>query len=412
MGIPVFHITKTFERNWESKKKVVVNRGGTRSSKTYSLCQLFANWLMTGWIRKETFIERGVASIVRKHSTTLKNTVMRDFEEVLKDTIIEGTDVSLYSQIKHHKTDRTYSYQGRTVEFFGADDQQKIRGYKSKILYCNEANELSFKKEFFQLLMRTEALVVIDFNPSDPYVWINEEIEQKRAHDKGDVDVIVSTYKDNKFLLKTQVEEIEYLKETAPDLWQVYGLGEYGLIKGLIFPKVTIITEMPDDLKMQGFGKDFGFTNDPTTLYHCGTMGKDLFVDELLWGHGYTNPMITSHYDSIGIEKRYDEIFADSANPKDIQEIANAGYNIKPAKKGKDSILHGINLIKQYNLHITARSTNLLKEQKKYKWAEDKEGNPTNKPIDNYNHGWDSIRYYATMKLNSDKPRSRKTYSF
>lgn len=411
MCIP-FHITKTFERNWQSKKKIVVNRGGTRSGKTYCLCQLFANWLMTGYIRDGEYVEKGVASIVRKYKSSLKNTVMRDFEEVLQTTMYEGTNISIYSQINHHKTDRTYSYKGRTVEFFGADDQQKIRGYKSKILYCNEANELAFKKEFFQLLMRTETIVFIDFNPSDPYVWINEEIEQKRAHTKGDVEVIVSTYENNrKFLTTGQIEEIEYLKQTAPDLWQVYGLGEYGLIAGLIFPKVTIIDRMPDDLKNQAFGKDFGFTNDPTTLYDCGTLGRDLFIDELLYSSGYTNPMIIKHYQALGIEPRYDEIFADSANPKDIQEIANAGYNIKPAKKGPDSILFGINTLKQYNIHITARSTGIIKEQKKYKWAEDKEGNPTNKPIDNYNHGWDSVRYYGMEKLTTNKKRRRKTFN-
>ena len=383
--------TKVFGYNWKATKKIVVNRGGTRSSKTYSICQQLAMWLMTGKVRADKTIPKGVASVVRKYGTTLKNTVMRDFEEVLKDN-------NLYQYVQHHKTDRTYTYDGRMVEFFGADDQQKIRGYKSDILYCNEANELGFKTEFFQLSVRTKELIIIDFNPSDPYIWINEELEQKRASLKGDVEVIVSTYQDNRFLSKGQIEEIEYLKQTDQELWQVYGLGEYGKVHGLIFPNVTLIDELPEGLKKRGYGMDFGFTNDPTTLIHGGILhGNCLYLDEVLWERGLTNHDISNRLAEKELS-RSDEVFADSAEPKSIKEIKEYGWNVKPVKKGKDSIKFGIDTLKQYHIHITKRSTNLLREQKKYKWKE-KDGEWLNEPIDMFNHGWDAARYYAMSKI-------------
>ena len=214
-----FYTTGTFNRNWISEKRIVINRGGTRSGKTFSICQQIAMWLMTGQIRDGQIIEKGTASIVRKNKTTVTATVLRDFEYILKE-------YGYYQHVTHNKTNRTYSFDGRMVEMFGADDEQKLRGYKSDILYVNEANELNYHKEFLQLRLRTKELIIIDFNPSDPYTWIKTELEDKRAHIKGDVETIVSTYKDNSTLTDQQIAEIEYLKETDPTLWHVYGLGE------------------------------------------------------------------------------------------------------------------------------------------------------------------------------------------
>lgn len=392
--IPELHVTGVFRKNfYESTKKIVVNRGGTRSSKTYSVCQQLMVWLFTGYIRANQKIETGVASVVRKYSTTLSKTVMRDFEEILKEN-------DLYRLVDHHKTDRTYSFNGRMVEFFGADDQQKIRGYKSNILFCNEANELGFKTEFFQLLVRTTDLLILDFNPSDPYIWINEEIEQKRAHEKGDVDVIISTYKDNGYLTRGQIEEIEYLQKTDAELWAVYGLGEYGKVHGLVFPNITIINEMPQGLKKYGYGLDFGFTNDVTATVACGILhGNCLYLDEIIYETALTNPLISANFEANGLRKKEDEIIADSAEPKSIQELNDLGWYVTGAYKGKDSVKHGIQALKKYKIHVTARSVNLQKEQKKYKWKVDRDGNVLNIPIDAYNHLWDAVRYWGSLKI-------------
>ena len=202
---------------------------------------------MTGYVSSKERITQGVWSTVRKFSTTLDATVIRDFEEELNKQEVFGS-------IKHNKTKKTYEYGGRMVEFIGADDEQKLRGAKRNILYCNEANELKYREEFFQLLMRTEDKVFLDFNPDDENVWINSELEQKRLIEKGDVEVIVSTYKDNTFLPRSLIEEIEYLEKTDPEFWKVYGLGQYGKKYGLIFPDFTII-EQPSGTLI-GYGAD------------------------------------------------------------------------------------------------------------------------------------------------------------
>jgi phage terminase large subunit len=346
--------------------------------------QVLAVWLMTGQIRAKDEILKGVASVVRKTLPALKATAQKDFEEIL-------TNLNVFEKIGQNKTDRTYTYEGRTVEFFSVDDQQKVRGRKRNILFCNEANELHFKTDFFQLLIRTTDLIFLDLNPSDPYTWVNTELEQKRASTRGDVDVIISTYRDNPFLSQELCNEIEGIKD--PQLRKVYVLGQYGTIKGLVFPSVQIVNELPTGLKKKAIGLDFGYSNDPTCAVTCGILGENLYIDELLYMRGLQNHQIAKRLPK-GIE-----IYCDSAEPKSIKDLQGYGLWAKPTKKGRDSILNGIGLLKKYKLCITARSVNGLREQKQYKYATDANGDPTNKPIDDFNHFWDSVRYWALIKL-------------
>lgn len=388
-------VTPVFTKNYACDKKIKINRGGTRSSKTRSIAQLSVLWLFTGQISRNKVIPKGVWSTVRQYSTTLDATVIRDFEEELHKQ-------GLYESLTHNKTRRTYSYGGRMVEFFGADDDKKLRGAKRNILYCNEANELDFRTQFFQLLIRTEDDVFIDFNPDDENSWINTELEQKRQVEKGDVEVIVSTYKDNTFLPQSLIEEIEYLEKTDPEFWKVYGLGQYGKKYGLIFPDYTIVNEPSGTLI--GYGADFGFTNDPSTLIAVYKQDGGLILHELLYQRGLTNQDLSERYKSLGISQT-DDIIADSAEPKSIEELYRMGWNIQPAEKGKDSITNSIDILKRYKLSVTANSVNLLKELRSYKWAEDKNGETIrpNKPVDYLNHGIDAVRYLALNKLSENK---------
>lgn len=376
--------TNVFNANWNSTRKIIINRGGTRAGKTYSIMQVLAVWLMTGQIRANKQILKGVASVVRKTLPALKATAQKDFEEIL-------AALNVLDKVEQNKTDRFYKYQGRVVEFFSVDDQQKVRGRKRQILFCNEANELHYNTDFFQLLIRTTDLIFLDLNPSDPYTWVNTELEQKRAHDVGDVDVIVSTYKDNPFLSAELCREIEGIRD--PQLRKVYVLGEYGTIKGLIFPKVRIVNEMPTGLRKRAIGLDFGYTNDPTAAVMCGILGEKLYIDEIIYSRGLQNHQIAKR-----LPKNI-EIYCDSAEPKSIVDLQGFGLWAKGTKKGRDSILNGIGLLKKYELCITARSVNGLKEQKQYKYKTDANGQATNKPIDDFNHFWDAVRYYALSKL-------------
>jgi len=284
------------------------------------------------------------------------------------------------------------------VEFIGADDEQKLRGAKRNILYCNEGNELDFKKEFFQLLMRTEDKIIIDFNPDDENIWINTELEQKRLFEKGDVDVIVSTYKDNTFLPKSLVAEIEYLEKTDPEFWKIYGLGQYGKLFGLIFENYNVVSEIPKDATMVGIGIDFGFTNDPCAILEVYKQDGELWINEIEYKRGMTNMDIGNRLKDVSIDD-YSYIVADSAEPKSIQEICNQGFNVYPAQKGADSINVSIDILKRYKLNITQNSTNLIKELRTYKWKLDKTGNSLNTPVDYNNHAIDALRYVALNVL-------------
>lgn len=384
-------VTPVFTKNYHSTKKIVVNRGGTRSSKTRSIAQISVLWLMTGHVTSTLFIPQGVWSTVRRYSTTLDATVIRDFEEEIDKQGFRGVVIQ-------NKTKRTYTYGQRVIEFIGADDQQKLRGSKRSILYCNEANELGYREEFFQLLMRTEDKIFLDFNPDDENIWINTELEIKRATEKQDVEVIVSTYKDNTFLPQSLIEEIEYLEKTDPEFWKVYGLGQYGKKYGLIFENYNIVQEVPADAKLVAYGMDFGFTNDPTTLIAMYKQDGMLYLHELLYAKGLTNQDISNKLTELKIDKG-SEIIADSAEPKSIEELYRLGWNVYPANKGADSIKNGIDIIKRYTLNLTSYSYNMIKEFRAYKWAEDKAGIPLNKPIEYMNHTIDPARYIALNKL-------------
>jgi phage terminase large subunit len=379
-----FDVTPVFEKNFDSKKKIVINRGGTRSSKTYSLAQLFVIFLFTD-------TDKSINSIVRKTLPALKATAMRDVIEVLHSN-------DLYQYVTHNKTENFITYNGNMLEFFSVDDEQKVRGRKRKRLWANEANELNFHTEFRQLILRTTGQVYLDFNPDDENVWINTEIEQKRFFDKGDVEIIVSNYLDNTFLDQATIEEIEYLRKTDPQFWKVFGLGEYGKITGLVFEQFKVVEKIPEGAKLTGYGLDFGFTNDPTACLEVYQQDGELWINELIYETGLTNPDISDRLNSLGV-KRHEEIIADSAEPKSVQELYNLRWNVKPALKGKDSIRNSIDILKRYPLNVTAKSVNLIKELKRYKWAVDKNGQSLSTPIDSFNHAIDALRYLALNKL-------------
>ena len=380
-------VTAIFERNYDSTAKIVVNRGGTRSSKTYSINQICALWLITGKYGENEYLSEGTWTSVRKYRTNLDGTIIRDFEEILKSN-------NWYDIVQHNKTKKTYKFRNRLVEFIGADDQQKLRGAKRNILYCNEANELEYKQEFFQLLMRTENKIFVDFNPDDEQVWINQELEIKRSKEVGDVDVIVSNYKDNIYLPKSLIKEIEYLQQTDKEFWKIYGLGEYGNISGIVFENVNYVDTMPD-CKLVAYGLDFGYSLDPSACVAVYRKDDELYLKEILYEKGLTNQDLANKLKPI-VERN--EVICDSAEPKSIEELYRMNINAKGAVKGKDSILNGIDILKRFKINVV-NSSNLKKEFRSYKWAVDKYGNSLQKPVDKFNHLLDALRYVALIHL-------------
>jgi phage terminase large subunit len=372
--------TTVFQRNWEASSRYVVNIGGSRSTKTYSILQLLI-------VKAIESTEPLVISIVRKSLPSLRISVMRDFFDILKQ-------LDLYNVESHNKTENTYLLNNTLIEFFSIDDAQKRRGSKRDILFINEANELDYE-DFFQLNIRTTTQIFLDFNPSETF-WYNDKLQNR-----DDLTIIHSTYKDNPYLNSEQVNEIERLQHTDLQYYQIYALGQFAGGMDLVY-QYTPVDDIPvNSAKLVGLGMDYGFTNDPTTLVEVWKNNDSVYLNELLYERNLTNQDIADKLSEYGVD-RYIEIIADSAEPKSIEEIRRSGFNIKPAQKGPDSVLNGIDILKRHRIHVTKQSVNLIKELNNYKWITDKNGNKLNKPVDAFNHALDAVRYVALNKMKVD----------
>jgi phage terminase large subunit len=369
--------TNVFERNWNATTRFIANIGGSRSTKTYSILQL----LIVKALESE---EPLIISIVRKSMPSLRLSTMIDFFDILKQ-------YDLYSEENHNKTDNTYLINNTLIQFFSIDDPQKRRGSKRDILFVDEANELT-AEDFFQLNIRTTQTVYLGFNPSEQF-WYNDQLQNR-----DDVTIIHSTYKDNPFLSDEQINEIERLQFTDKQYYQIYALGEFAGAVDLIY-SYTVVDHIPvEQARLVALGMDWGYTNDPTTLVEVWQWNDAIYLNELLYETNLTNQDIVDKLKAYEVD-RYIEIIADSAEPKSIEEVRRAGFNIKPATKGPDSILNGIDILKRKRIHVTKQSVNLINEFNKYKWVTDKNGNKLNKPIDMFNHALDAVRYVALNKL-------------
>ena len=366
---------KVFNHLSKSNKKIVVEQGGTRSGKTYNILL----WIIFDYCNRNN---KKTITICRKTFPAVRGTVMRDFFDIIKG-------YGIYSEMYHSKSASEYYLNGNRIEFISLDEPQKIRGRKRDLLFINEANELNYE-DWQQLIFRTTEKVIIDYNPSDEFHWIYDQVLTR-----PDVEFFQTTYKDNPFLSDVIKEEIERLRDIDGNYWKVYGLGERGQSRSLIYNFQTT-KQIPEEAKRISYGLDFGFTNDPTSLVETFTMGDNMYVKEHIYRTGMTNQDIANEFKRLGLDRR-DEIFADSAEPKSIEEIHRMGWNIKPTFKGSINI--GIDMIRRYNLIVTEDSINTIKELRNYKYIEDKNGQLTNKPIDAYNHALDSLRYSIVNKL-------------
>jgi phage terminase large subunit len=296
-----------------------------------------------------------------------------------------------YETSKWNATDHIYNFGAAQMEFFSADDDKKLRGGRRDVLFINEANNIS-KRAFDELQVRTRRFTFLDHNPVSEY-WAHE------MKSRSDVEWIHSTYQDAKNVLPAEIiTNIESRKGKDPNWWNVYGLGLLGNIEGLVHPSFDQVDILPDG-GIDFYGLDFGFSNDPTVLIHCKTIKDHLYSDELIYEKGLNNEQICHRLEQSGVRKGYDEIFADSAEPKSISEIALHGYNIQPAPKGKDSVVAGIQRVNQYHQHWTKRSVSSIKEQRNYRYIQTMDSKITNKPIDDWNHAMDARRYALMGKI-------------
>jgi phage terminase large subunit len=385
--------TNVFWRNAELRTRYVFNPGGTRSSKTYSLCQL-----MYVIAAKN---EGKIISIVSETLPHLKKGAMRDFFSWL-------VAANLYEPKNHNKTDNIYTVGKSIIEFFSVDDLGKVHGPGRDYLYCNEIQNIKYET-FFHLSARTSTRVYSDYNPTS-YFWADTEYIENPEMD-GRVSVVRSTFKDNQYCPEEIIKDILARAAKDENYKRVYIDGLPGVAEGLIFETFKVVNSIPEGARFIGYGLDFGFTNDPTALIAVYSNGGELYFDELIYEYGLTNADINQLAISQGVNVR-NETTADSAEPKSIEELARMKWNITGATKGEDSIRNGIDILKRYALNVTARSVGLIKELRNYKWAIDRDGKPLNKPIDIFNHSIDACRYVALSKLQVSAPPAKPQKQF
>lgn len=322
-----------------------------------------------------------IVTVVRKTLPALKGSAYRDFFEILERD-------GLYDQDHHNKSEMTYELFGNLVEFISVDQPQKIRGRKRNICFINEANELSWE-DFFQLNIRTTDKMILDYNPSDEYHWIYEKLQTRE-----DADFFVTTYKDNPYLEKELVEEIERLQSADENYWKIYGLGQRGVSTELIYTHWNY-GDFPSECETV-YGVDFGYSV-PSAVIKIGFHDGAVYADQVLYQTKLTTADLIEQLKGLNI-RRSDELFCDNAEPKTIEELKRAGYNAKPAEK---DVYAGIQKVKSMPLYVTNRSTNLIKELKSYKWKLDKDGkvHPDEVPVKFMDHGLDALRYGVFSKL-------------
>jgi phage terminase large subunit len=367
-----------YEYLGESKKRITVMQGGTRSGKTYNIILFFVIKLLQ---------ESGkTLTICRASLPSIKGSVMRDFLEVINK-------LGIYDESNHNKTESTYLLNGNLVEFVSVDQPQKIRGRKRNYLFVNEANEIDYDA-WMQLIFRTEEKIVIDYNPSDEYHWIYD-----RVITRDDADFYITTFYDNPFLEKGIVDEIERLKEADENYWRIYGLGQKGQSGEIIYTHWQIIDYMPpiDDWC---YGLDFGF-NHPTSLVKVGFNENNVYVDEVIYESRLTTDDLIYAMKTLGVVKNK-EMFCDHARPETIEELTRSGFNAKPADK---SVQDGINSVKAKRVFITKGSVNTIKEIRNYKWKVDKDQKVLDEPVKFKDDAMDAMRYAIHTYVSKPKAK-------
>ena len=377
--------TVIFEKNFEAiagDKRFIINEGGSRSSKTYSLCQLMIIYCLQN--------NNKVVSVIRKTFPALRATVLRDFIEILKD-------IGLYRQEAHNKSEHIYTFaNGSMIEFFSVDNEQKIRGRKRDIAWCNEANELFFD-DFTQLNMRTEDKIIFDYNPSDSASWLYEL-------PKDESILIKSTYRDNPFLPESIKLQIEDLKRTDEALYQIYALGEKATSKSNIYSNWSFVTHRPAKFVKYVYGLDFGY-NHPTALMRVYYCDNDIYIEPVIYESYLTTTMLIEKLGTLGIEQSV-TILADYSRPEIIQEMNIAGYDVQNANK---VVKKGIDNLKTFGV-ICQDDKAIRREYENYKWK--KIGDQIlDEPVKLFDDAMDAIRY-ATTHIRQEYYTDDSYYAF
>ncbi len=403
-----YSITTATKKTAGLTKRIRALQGGTSASKTISILQLLIHKAQKDKVPT-------VTSVVSESLPHLKKGAMRDFLNIM-----QGHDY--YNENSWNRTDSIYTFKtGSIIEFFGADQPSKVRGPRRDRLFMNEANNLAFET-FEQLEVRTRDEIYLDWNPSVEFwfyeylmpVWGKDE-DGNRVLERGrdDVDWLILTYLDNEALEPNIVASIEQRKNRK-GWWKVFGLGQLGEVDGKIYTNWKIVDDVPHEARLERFGVDFGYSNDPTSIVAIYRYNDGILLDEITYMKGLKNKQIA---DIILNQESTAIVVADCAEPKSIDEIKEYGVNIIPCVKGKDSVSNGIQLVQDQRISMTKRSVNIIKEYRNYLWESDKDGKFIGKPEHLFSHSMDAIRYGVvsmprlTTPLTYEQKRTRNFQS-
>jgi len=378
--------TTTFEHIMESNHRVVQCIGGTRSGKSFGISQ----YLIVQALESKKDI-----SVVRKTIPSLKRTNIRDFKEIM-------LEIGIWKEDNFNVSERVYKFDnGSQFTFVNTDDPDKLRGFKSDLLWLDEASEID-EQSYFQLSIRTSGKIILSYNPTvSPFHFLRT---------MSDCDRYVTTYKDNPFLPAEMVKSIEELEVKNPKLWSIYGKGEFTANDKAIY-QFNIVEDFDEtQTDFVGFGLDWGYSQDPTAIVavYKGS-GNNLYVEEVLYEKGLVLRDIGDRLNKFGIDKSY-EIWCDSSEPRSVEELYRMGFNSKPVKKGPNSIKFGISVLQNWNINVLKSSQNLINEMYSYQYATDKHGYTTDTPEEGLDHLMDALRYVGLMKL-TQKAERKGTYA-
>lgn len=375
--------TRVLTQNAQCGKKVVVNVGGARSSKSYSIAQLL--------LSKFTSEENKKFLITRKTMPALRVTALKVMVDLMQE-------YGRYGGYQHNKSESTIINPAKNnwMLFCSLDSPLKIKSTDFSYIHMEEANEFTFE-DYIVFLTRLSTPVgegdlnqmFLSCNPTDLYGWINKKL---RLHD--DVHFIHSSFRDNPFLDTEYIKVLEGLKEQDEAYYKIYALGEYAELEHIIYKAYKLDVPYPAKFEERIYGLDFGFNN-PSALVRVQSKDQNYYLDEKLYRSKLTNQDLIDvmNAEQLIDNKAEDIIYCDSAEPDRIVELRRAGFNAKPAFKGKNSVKDGIDYCKRLNLITTNESTNLIEERAGYKYRENKDGEVLDTPVDFHNHLMDAKRY-------------------
>lgn len=397
--------------NWKGRYRAVKGSRASKKSKTTAL------WFITNMMKYPD----ANTLVVRKTYRTLKDSCFTELKWA-----IHRLGVDAFWDVKESPLEMTYKPTGQKIYFRGLDDPLKVTSITVDQgclcwMWIEEAYEISSEDDFNMLDESIRGAVpegsdlfkqiTLTFNPWNEHHWL-----KKRFFDNPDDETLALTtnYMYNEWLDSADRKVFETMKKQNPRRYRVAGLGDWGIVDGLVYEnwkeEAFEIISKADFLDLDeaeqkaknyvfkesvksAFGLDFGYTNDPAALFvgFIDTKDKKIYVYDEMYAAGLSNERIANNVQSMGYGK--ERIIADSAEPKSIDQLKGLGLKVKDAEKGKDSVNHGIQFIQDYEIIIHPRCVNFLTEISNYTWDKDKLGNKLNRPIDDFNHLMDAMRY-------------------